>query len=197
MERYGNSVAEGIEILLKTIKKDISKLLNCNIQLCFFDIDTKNSQFDFYDYLLLEKSFDIEKINFNYFTETPELLLENKNDLKEIKVATHLLRSNCKITRQPDWGSIYIYMKGNTLPDNKSLLKYLVSIRNENHFHEEICEMIYYRLWTLFCPDTLMVTSIYTRRGGIDICPVRVSEQNLLPQYLCDCNQLSTKLLRQ
>jgi 7-cyano-7-deazaguanine reductase len=160
-------------------------------------VENQNLQFDFHDYKLLEKTINAEVINFNDFTEEPELLLSSKSEFNEIKVSTHLLRSNCKITHQPDWGSVFIYIKGEKLPTHESLLKYLVSIRNENHFHEEICEMIYYRLWTFFSPDKLMVTCIYTRRGGIDICPIRVSEQNLLPKYLSDCKQLSDKLLRQ
>jgi 7-cyano-7-deazaguanine reductase len=197
MERYGNTVIEGIEILLEIIGKDITTLLNCNVQLNFFDRYDNNLRFDFHDYVVLEKSFNSELIQFNNFTETQELLLSGENDLEAIRVASHLLRSNCKITHQPDWGSVFIYMKGEKLPANESLLKYLVSMRNENHFHEEICEMIYFRLWQLFSPSELMVTSVYTRRGGIDICPIRVSNDKLLPRYLSDFKELSCKLLRQ
>ena len=88
-------------------------------------------------------------------------------------------------------------MKGKATPDKMSLLQYLVSIRNENHFHEEICEMIYTRLWNLFKPEELMVACIYTRRGGIDICPVRASHNSLLKLKLTDSDVLSLKLLRQ
>jgi len=88
-------------------------------------------------------------------------------------------------------------MKGENKPDEISLLKYLVSFRNENHFHEEVCEMIYKRLWDRYKPEELAVTCIYTRRGGIDITPVRVSHKKLLPKNLVDVNILSRKLLRQ
>jgi len=195
MERFGDSVAEGISIFLDIIKKDIQNLLKCDIKISFFNSQEKSTLFDFSDYQLLEK--DAEKIIFTKYTETPELLLSDNKLSKEVKVATHLLRSNCKITLQPDWGSAFIYMKGDKLPSNSGLLQYLVSIRNENHFHEEICEMIYQRLFSLFSPEKLMVTCIYTRRGGIDICPVRVKDKNLLPKHLCNHNRLSLRLLRQ
>ena len=197
MERYGKNPAEGIEIILNIIKKDLIELLKCEVDLCFFDEQKQTYPFDFSEYSILEKCAVMESISFTEYVETPELLLDAKNSATEIKVATHLLRSNCKITRQPDWGSAYIFMKSNNIPSNESLLRYLVSIRNENHFHEEICEMIYQRLWTLFSPEKLMVTCIYTRRGGIDICPVRASNMELIPEHLGNNRQLSCKLSRQ
>ena len=197
MERYGSTPNEGIEIILNIIGKDLNTLLKCEVDLCFFDEQKQVAPFDFAEYAILEKCAGMESINFSNYIETPELLLGGNSSETEIKAATHLLRSNCKITRQPDWGSAYIFMKGNNIPSSDSLLKYLVSIRDENHFHEEICEMIYQRLWTLFSPEKLMVTCIYTRRGGIDICPVRVSDVELFPKYLGNNRQLSAKLIRQ
>jgi 7-cyano-7-deazaguanine reductase len=112
-------------------------------------------------------------------------------------VGTHLLRSNCKITHQPDWGSAFIFLEGSVQPTPESLLQYLVSLRHEDHFHEEVCELIYKRLWDSFSPSALMVACLYTRRGGLDICPVRASHTHLLPAALTDINTLSSKLLRQ
>ena len=197
MERYGKNTVEGIEIILNIIKKDLSELLKCKVDLCFFDEQKQTYPFDFSGYSILEKCAGMESTSFTEYVENPGLLLDAKNSATEVKVATHLLRSNCKITRQPDWGSAYIFMKSDNVPSNESLLKYLVSIRNENHFHEEICEMIYQRLWTFFSPEKLMVTCIYTRRGGIDICPVRACDMELIPGYLGDNVQLSGRLLRQ
>jgi 7-cyano-7-deazaguanine reductase len=88
-------------------------------------------------------------------------------------------------------------MEGEAIPTPESLLSYLISFRNENHFHEEICEMIYKRLWDTFSPRKLMVSCIYTRRGGIDICPVRASNTALLPSALCSVNNTTIRLLRQ
>jgi 7-cyano-7-deazaguanine reductase len=101
------------------------------------------------------------------------------------------------VTHQPDWGSAFVHIEGKTLPEPTGLLEYIVSFRNENHFHEEICEMLYKRLWDRFQPEKLMVTCIYTRRGGIDICPSRASHPELLPANLTSSEKLSSKLLRQ
>ena len=111
MERYGKNPDEGIEIILEIIKKDLSEILKCEIDLCFFDEHNHTFPFDFSEYIILEKCAGMESISFSNYIETPELLLDGNNPKTEIKAATHLLRSNCKITHQPDWGSVYIFIK--------------------------------------------------------------------------------------
>jgi 7-cyano-7-deazaguanine reductase len=198
MSEYGNSVEEGIDEVKKIILKDLSKLLECTIQIEIFNSSTKISGLDFKDYSLLENIQGIENIDFKHFTESPELLKRKTHPSSTLlQTATHLLRSNCKITSQPDWGSVFIHIKSNFSINPIDLLQYLVSFRNENHFHEEVCEMIYKRLWDIFNPEELMVSCIYTRRGGIDICPSRASKYDLLPKNLTNVNILSPKLLRQ
>ena len=84
------------------------------------------------------------------------------------------LKSNCKVTHQPDYGAIFIRYTSSDQIDPKALYKYLVSFRGENHFHEEIVETIYTDLlMNLPNADSLVVFAQYTRRGGIDINPVR------------------------
>ena len=197
MDHFGQTSTEGLAIVLDKIKADLSNLLETEVELGFYNTVTKSAPFDFEGYQLLEEASEVETISFDQFNEAPQLLEAKYSDTDTLQVATHLLRSNCKITHQPDWGSAYIHMKGETLPDTSNLLQYLVSIRNENHFHEEICEMIYKRLWDIFQPEELAVTCIYTRRGGIDICPARASHASLLPKSLIDAEVLSKKLLRQ
>jgi 7-cyano-7-deazaguanine reductase len=97
-----------------------------------------------------------------------------------MKYHSDLLRSNCKITHQPDWGDLYLYMRADEYPSESSLINYILSFRRENHFHEECCEMIYDRLYRLYDPKELFVACCYTRRGGIDINPVRCSNWTLL-----------------
>lgn len=197
MSRFGSTREEGITIVKDLIKKDLSSVLETSVIVTFFPAYASEGGADFADWQLLEELPEIETTEFVAYTETPALFQTSSGNEKELRVASHLLRSNCKITHQPDWGSAFIYIKGNMLPDKLSLLKYLVSIRNENHFHEEICEMIYKRLVDAFAPEDLMVTTIYTRRGGIDICPVRASKTSLLPLALTSADQLSKKLIRQ
>jgi 7-cyano-7-deazaguanine reductase len=197
MGRYGDTPEEGLREVRDIIKKDLSELLKSDVDLNIFLKEPDSIPFDFEEYALLEEYPDVSSTVFEAFKESPELLRTEKQEDFTLKAATHLLRSNCKVTFQPDWGSAFIYMKGKDKPDELSLLKYLVSFRNENHFHEEVCEMIYNRLWDMYQPDELAVTCIYTRRGGIDITPVRVSHEKLLPASLTNVNVLSEKLLRQ
>ena len=197
MERYGETQEEGIGLIEKIIKNDLSELLKAEVQINIYTKLTEVNSHDFQGYSLLEELPRAEKIVFDTFKEAPKLLTSDKHTPYIIKVATHLLRSNCKVTFQPDWGSAFIFMKGGNRPSLESLLKYLISFRNENHFHEEVCEMIYKRLWDAFQPEELAVTCIYTRRGGIDITPVRVSHEKLLPANITNVNVISKKLLRQ
>jgi 7-cyano-7-deazaguanine reductase len=197
MERFGINTAEGVETVIKIITKDLEKILKTDVMVMFFRGDELSGS-DFDNFTILEYLHEMQEVKFTQYQEAPSLLTsDEKTSEKEIKVGTHLLRSNCKVTFQPDWGSAFIHLKGKQIPDKSSLLKYLVSIRNENHFHEEICEMIYKRLWDQFSPDELMVSCIYTRRGGIDICPVRTSSPALMPTHLIHERQLMRKLLRQ
>ena len=197
MTRLGEDILSGIELYVKTVKSDLEQILQTQVEATFFQQAPREPHFDFHDYTLLENIPGIEHITFTEYSENPALLKDRTTETGEIKVCSHLLRSNCKITKQPDWGSIYIHMKADRLPDNISLLKYIVSLRSENHFHEEICEMTYKRLWDLFCPEILAVSCIYTRRGGIDICPSRANKAEYLPQYLHKPETLTQKLLRQ
>ena len=104
----------------------------------------------------------------------------------EYKVSSKLLKSNCRVTSQPDWGDVYIYLKGKQLPTHESMLKYIISFRDECHFHEEICETIYKRLWDTFSHEELSVTCLYVRRGGWDINPQRCSHEHLIQDKLWD-----------
>ena len=85
---------------------------------------------------------------------------------------SHLLRSNCPVTDQPDWASIYIAYSGPKI-DRESLLRYLVSYRSHQDFHEQCVEAITLDLINQCAPQQLTVTARYTRRGGIDINPQR------------------------
>jgi 7-cyano-7-deazaguanine reductase len=197
MERMGETINDGIQQYVKTVRDDLEKLLDTRVQVNFFVNKPSHAPYDFHGFKVLETMPGVENIEFSHFTDSPELLKTGMERPSETRVVTHLLRSNCKITHQPDWGSAFIFMKSEVAPDLMSILQYIVSFRNENHFHEEICEMLYKRLMDTYSPELLMVTCIYTRRGGIDICPIRVSQPNLTPMMLGSIGMLSDKLLRQ
>ncbi|HQN93586.1 MAG TPA: NADPH-dependent 7-cyano-7-deazaguanine reductase QueF, partial [Prolixibacteraceae bacterium] len=183
MDRFGETRKEGISTVTQIIGKDLSELLKCEVAVSYFDHNTELSEPDFNNFTILEEMAGFDNISCNQYTESPGLL-EKSGTTNEIKWGTHLLRSNCKITHQPDWGSLFIEMNGKQLPTPESFLKYIVSLRNENHFHEEICEMVFKRLIDVFAPEKLMIACMYTRRGGIDINPVRVLPGTELPATL-------------
>ena len=136
-------------------------------------------------YITLEDEYPVNDIKFSVYTETPELLEEIEDaPCKKVYYHSALLKSNCRVTSQPDWGDVYIYMKGMNTVDPISLLQYIVSFRDECHFHEEICEAIYKRLMDTINPDELCVRCLYARRGGIDINPERASHEKLLHHTL-------------
>jgi 7-cyano-7-deazaguanine reductase len=195
MEQYGNTREEGIVLATGIIRRDLSELLKCDVQVTCFDHHAPKTTSDFEDYSLLEEIVDFDSLSCTEYKEYPALLRESATP-GEIRWGTHLLRSNCKITHQPDWGTLYMAMKGEKLPTPESFLQYIVSLRNENHFHEEICEMVFQRINTRFRPELLMVTCLYTRRGGIDICPVRTSGMPL-PENLTNVNASDKLAFRQ
>jgi 7-cyano-7-deazaguanine reductase len=95
-------------------------------------------------------------------------------------LVTHLFRSNCPVTGQPDWASIRISYEGPPL-DHQSVLAYLVSYRDHQEFHEQCVERIFTDIQRRCVPERLCVEAFFTRRGGLDICPVRSSDACLPP----------------
>lgn len=95
--------------------------------------------------------------------------------LVEETLISDLLRSNCPVTGQPDWGSVQIAYRGAPM-DREGLLRYLVSFRTHTEFHEQCVERIYMDLMAHCAPERLAVYARYTRRGGLDINPFRSSE---------------------
>ncbi len=90
----------------------------------------------------------------------------------EEELHSHLLKSNCLVTRQPDWGSVLIRYRGGRI-DPAALLRYLISFRQHNEFHEQCVERIFVDLLRFCSPERLTVYARYTRRGGLDINPFR------------------------
>lgn len=196
MTPMGASKKDAVSKAVALITNDLTSLLGSPVKACFFD-RYHPSGFDFSTFPVAEDIVDLAALEIHSYTEEPGILKSGPRQSDQWYLATHLLRSNCKVTRQPDWGSVYVVLEGKDHPLVTSFLKYIISLRNELHFHEEICELVFKRLMDRFAPEKLMVTCMYTRRGGIDICPVRVSHPELMPQNLISSGILTEKLLRQ
>lgn len=106
------------------------------------------------------------------FEVAPELLAVEPGGVVEETLHSHLLRSNCPVTGQPDWATVILHYRGQPLL-RQGLLGYLVSYRNHNDFHEQCVERIFHDIKTRCQPEGLTVYARYTRRGGIDINPFR------------------------
>ena len=134
-------------------------------------------------------SLDRLDVECSRYTPAPDLLrvLEGEAPVSEV-LTSNLLKSNCLVTGQPDWGSVQVHYSG--LPiDQEGLLQYLVSFRNHNEFHEQCVERIFADIWRRCQPSRLAVYARYTRRGGLDINPFRTSYAQALPPNIRTARQ--------
>jgi 7-cyano-7-deazaguanine reductase len=202
MDRFGKTIAEAESRVAEMMRTDLSNLLETEVKVILFNAKGEAKQaFSILQQTHLSDLVSVEKqesIQFSRFVESPELLQSTPSDLvREYAFHSDLLRSNCRVTNQPDWGDLFVQMTTKRDIDLSSIMEYLVSFRKENHFHEEVVEMIYKRFWDIFEPETLMVAAMYTRRGGIDINPIRASHPELIDETLVSMEFMAAKSLRQ
>ncbi len=99
-------------------------------------------------------------------------------EIAEQTVVSHLLRSNCPVTAQPDWASVRIHYRGQPI-DEASLLRYICSFRLHQGFHEQCIERMFCDIWQQCRPERLGIEGRFTRRGGLDINPFRASHADM------------------
>ncbi|WP_233217438.1 NADPH-dependent 7-cyano-7-deazaguanine reductase QueF [Trinickia dabaoshanensis] len=119
-------------------------------------------------------SIDEQDVVIDHFTVDPQVLTTHDEHVSET-LYSNLLKSNCLVTGQPDWGTVSIAYEGPRI-DRAGLLKYVVSFRDHEEFHEQCVERIFKDIQAHCAPARLTVSARYTRRGGIDINPIRGSE---------------------
>jgi 7-cyano-7-deazaguanine reductase len=123
---------------------------------------------------------DSQELSFDsYGPPRPDFLAAGDGTVHEVLVS-HLLRSNCPVTGQPDWGSVQISYTGAPI-DHAGLLRYLVSFRSHTEFHEQCVERIFMDITRRCAPHALSVYARYTRRGGLDINPFRSTDPAARP----------------
>jgi 7-cyano-7-deazaguanine reductase len=200
MVKMGSTIKEAIDALEERIVEDFTNACGGNVTVRLFTVykNEKSVEPMTGDFIQLEQACNVEQIEFTAYNEDSSILeVVPSNSIVHL-YKSNSLRSNCRVTNQPDWGDVYIHIKGNYTVTPESILQYIVSMRKENHFHEEICECIYKRLWDLLQPEELVVTCLYTRRGGIDINPIRASNNALLRQHsISYAYSLTDKTMRQ
>lgn len=190
---------DDVYVVEDKIEQDLSNAVGAEVKVFikWGDIDTVKPVVG--DFISLEHYCNISKMTFEQYNESPDILKVVPSIGRYERWRSYSLRSNCRVTNQPDWGDVYIHIKGKLAVTPESLLQYIVSMRRENHFHEEITECIYKRLHDLIQPEELLVACLYTRRGGIDINPVRASSPQVLWKYsaIADVTNFCTKTARQ
>jgi 7-cyano-7-deazaguanine reductase len=134
-------------------------------------------------------SIDRLDVECSVYHPSPDFLIAAHGEKPVTEVLTSdLLKSNCLVTGQPDWGSVQISYSGPQI-DQGGLLQYIVSFRNHNEFHEQCVERIYMDIMARCKPAKLSVYARYTRRGGLDINPWRSSHPQLPPHHVRTARQ--------
>lgn len=173
LNSFNNTRFDSIDSVLSALKKDVNEVIigEAEIQLIGLD-DFSNQSITNFDGECLDSR---EVSCDNYLIDETLLSCDPQIEVEET-LYSHLLKSNCLVTGQPDWGSVRIIYQGAKI-DKDSLLKYIVSFRNHNEFHEQCVERIFMDLLKYCKPTKLTVEARYTRRGGLDINPIRSTEK--------------------
>jgi len=163
-----------------TLTRDLSACAEGDVEVRLFTLTNAPHQIaDFPGECLDDLDISIKNYDFS-----ADLLADSiKTDtVVDETLHSHLLKSNCLVTGQPDWGSVVIHYRGPQI-DREKLLHYLISFRQHNEFHEQCVERIFTDLQRYCQPENLTVYARYTRRGGLDINPFR-SNWEIIPQNL-------------
>lgn len=196
MTKIGDTAADCISGIEARVKRDLDELLDTDTTVSFYASEFETEPLSFSEeFLDLGDLTNLDEIDFTAFKSDASQLESGEGT--SLRVRSNLLRSNCRVTNQPDWGDVFIHIEGEDVPSAESLARYIVSHRTVSHFHEEICEMVFAHLTERFKPEQLMVSCLYTRRGGLDINPIRATHQVLIPEFFTSPQYIIRKTLRQ
>jgi len=172
LNSFNQSKIASAEALQQLLQHDLSDATGGSVQVRLVtEADLGKQKMGELDGLLLDR-LDIET---DIYEPDPTLLSADQEESPvEETLVSHLLKSNCLVTGQPDWGSVQIRYVGAPI-DQEGLLKYLISFRNHNEFHEQCVERIFTDVMRMCKPVKLAVYARYTRRGGLDINPFRTN----------------------
>lgn len=178
LNSFNQTRFDSLSMLLETITQDLSRISQSQVEVQLNSlasaVPSLTSRFE-------AQSLDDLDVTCCDYQPNPTLLRTDPL-IAEEKLCSDLLKSNCLVTGQPDWGSLYIHYQGpRILPE--SLLQYIVSLRQHNEFHEHCVERIFMDLKNHCHSTALCVMACYTRRGGLDINPARATHASLIPAY--------------
>jgi len=181
LNSFNQTRFDSFETVAEVLKKDLSEIIKADTSVSLYPV-TQCAPFSIQElaaHCIDELDIQVDNYDFN-----AELLKPSQHstgqEIVEEKLVSHLLKSNCLITNQPDWASIYINYKGKAIA-HEALLKYLISFRQHNEFHEQCVERIFCDLMKYCQLNELTVYARYTRRGGLDINPYRSTTKASAP----------------
>lgn len=173
LQSFANTKFQSINEIISTITQDLSAIIGFKVQ-----VSLANILLDFMRILprfngtnldLLDVACDLHEVQAQTLTSDPTQIVDEQ-------LCSDLLQFNSAITGKPDWGSIRISYTGPKI-DATSLLKYIVSYRNQPFLQEQCIEKIYSDILTTCQPSKLLIEGRYTRRGGLELNPIRANMQ--------------------
>jgi 7-cyano-7-deazaguanine reductase len=186
LNSFNQTRVANTDALLELLREDLSGAVGAPVYIRLTTPDHfQDQKMGELEGLLLDR-LDIEVDN---YTPSPALLKANHDEAPvEETLVSHLLKSNCLVTGQPDWASVQIHYAGPQI-DQEGLLKYLIGFREHNEFHEQCVERIFMDILRQCKPGKLSVYARYTRRGGLDINPWRTNFSSGKPSNLRTARQ--------
>lgn len=172
LNSFNQTVFKNVQNVTKTIEADLSLTVQAPV-LVELHILEPNYRADFGSFS--GKCLDGLPVKITEYQPNPDLLsVDESKELVFETLYSHLLRSTCPVTGQPDWGSVMIRYRGRPI-DHDSLLKYIISFRGHQGFHEQCIERMFLDIMDRCQPEQLTIDGRYVRRGGLDINPFRTN----------------------
>ncbi len=177
LNSFNQSHFDCIESVVETLTADLSQCAGGKVKVMLFKpAEFPQMQISSFDAVSID-DLDIEVKDYQL---APSILHAGGEKVEE-SLTSDLLKSNCLITNQPDWGSVFIRYQGQQI-NHEGLLRYLISFRQHNEFHEQCVERIFCDIMAHCKPNKLSVYARYTRRGGLDINPFRSNFEQIYPE---------------
>ena len=171
LNSFNESRFEHIDHVKETLQRDLSEACGGDLQI---DLELIQPAQQVVCQAMAGENIDSLDVEISHYHPTPGLLRCDSSCITSETLTSDLLKSNCPVTGQPDWGSVQISYTGPKI-NREALLQYIVSLRQHNEFHEHCVETLYCDIWRECAPEALTVYARYTRRGGLDINPWRSS----------------------
>jgi 7-cyano-7-deazaguanine reductase len=184
LNSFTNTQFASVDVVRNTIQHDLSEYAGAPVQVKII-LMNEFSQTEIKHFT--GTCIDQLDVHCDTYLVDPGFLKTEENHVSEV-VYSDLLKSNCLVTGQPDWGSVQIQYTGKKI-HHEGLLKYIVSFRNHNEFHEQCVERIFMDIMRVCKPEKLTVHACYTRRGGLDINPFRSTESEFPTETARQCRQ--------